>query len=319
LLAGAGGAGSEGRWRGAGEVAKLMLPVAMLYNANNLLNFVVLAHVRLDAYAVWRNLSILFNAVIWVWALQRHIEVHRWVAVGVCLLGSCFNSLGADGRIIVDVALSGVLLSALLSSVASVFNERVIKSKEAASLGINEVNLLLYTETLSLMALGLVCYGFVRGFPSLHDVFLILAGITPGAWKIIGMQVAMGLSVSRVLKHADAVAKTVVGSLRDVAIVMIAPHVITATRFDTIAVGSACLVGLAGMIYAVPPPVLEAGQKQPEQQSALPPSRQPRQRRQDEKDRHTSLGGGRWPPSAWLMSSSRRRASGDSLTQATKS
>mmetsp|Transcript_169150 Transcript_169150/g.543729 ORF Transcript_169150/g.543729 Transcript_169150/m.543729 type:complete len:108 (-) Transcript_169150:158-481(-) len=63
----------------------------------------------------------------------------------------------------------------------------------------------------------------------------------------------MGIAVSRVLKYTDAVAKTVVGSLRDVAIVFFAPHVVMATRFDSIAVGSACLVGIAGMIYSVPP------------------------------------------------------------------
>merc|ERR1712216_629155 len=77
----------------------------------------------------------------------------------------------------------------------------------------------------------------------------------PGSWRIIATQAAVGLSVSRILKYVDSMAKTIVGSLRDVVIVVVAPYIITATRGDSIAVGSACLVGLAALIYAVPPAV----------------------------------------------------------------
>jgi len=257
----------QGLWHGALGVALAMSPVAAIYTSNNLLTFYVLAHVRMDAYAVWRNLSILFNAMIWVWALQRPIERHRWVAVGVCLLGSVFNTVEPDGRIVVDLALSGVLLSAFLSSLACVFNERVIKSKEAATLDINQVNMLLYCETLGCLSLIFLVRRFAFSDASLS--LAVVAAIKPGAWRIISLQVAMGLSVSRILKYADSMAKTIVGSLRDVAIVVIAPYVVTATRNDNVAVGSACLVGLAGLIYAVPaavvasaPPAagLEAGQ-----------------------------------------------------------
>merc|ERR1711862_764467 len=79
-----------------------------------------------------------------------------------------------------------------------------------------------------------------------------LQSITMGACKIIFLQIALGLAVSRVLKYADSVAKTVVGTLRDVIIVFFAPFLVLRTRFDLNSVGSACLVGMAGMIYFAP-------------------------------------------------------------------
>merc|ERR1719277_2525107 len=117
-----------------------MLPVALTFNINNLLVLVVLARVRLDAFAVWRNMSIFFNALLWVWALKRRLETHRWVAIIACMMGCCLNSFGPDGQLAWDVAVSGVLFSAFLSSVASVCNERVIKSEEASRLSIDKVN-----------------------------------------------------------------------------------------------------------------------------------------------------------------------------------
>merc|ERR1719379_566370 len=75
------------------RVALRMLPVALIYNANNFLVFAVLARVNLDAYAVWRNISIIFNALLWVWTMQRNLSLHRWVALGICLLACCLNSL----------------------------------------------------------------------------------------------------------------------------------------------------------------------------------------------------------------------------------
>jgi len=246
-------------WSSFLEVARLMFPVATLYMTNNCLVFLVIAHVRLDAYAVWRNLSILFNALIWVSVLQRHIDFHRWIAVITCMIGSCYNSLGADGSFIIDAALGGVLLTAFLSSLASVCNERVIKCPEAQHLDINQINILLYGQILCIMFVLGVGYWLFQGAPvdvaAIQETF---SSLTPGAWKIISLQVTLGLCVSRVLKHADAVAKTVVGSLRDVAIVFVAPHLVVGTRYDAIAVGSACLVGVAGMIYSVPPPKAKA-------------------------------------------------------------
>lgn len=234
------------------QIALHMFPVALIFNVNNVLNLLVLSLVRLDAYAVWRNISILFNAIIWVWVLHKRLEVHRWVAITTCALGCSFNSLTPDGRWDFDTAVVGVLLTAFLSSLASVLNEKVIKSPAASNFTLDQLNLILYSETLGLMLMGLGSY-YLAFRAQLHlSVSGLLSTFTVGAWKIIVVQIALGLSVSRVLKYADAVAKTVVGSLRDVVIVFLAPTLVSATRFDLLSVGSACLVGLAGMIYFAP-------------------------------------------------------------------
>mmetsp|Transcript_57573 Transcript_57573/g.166618 ORF Transcript_57573/g.166618 Transcript_57573/m.166618 type:complete len:490 (+) Transcript_57573:70-1539(+) len=251
------GGACQRSWAAMGEVKWLMLPVAALYGCNNLLNFFVLAHVRMDAYAVWRNMSILFNALFWVWALRRTIEPHRWVAVVLCMLGSTFDSVSPDGRLQLDIGVVGVLLSALLSSSACVFNECVIKSQVSSKLSLDQLNIVLYSETFTVVACaGAVRTAVLNGAEGLTHAAGVLIGallhMDRGLCLIIALQVALGLSVSYVLKHADAVAKTVVGSLREVAVVFLAPWVVVHSRSDALAVGSACLVGVAGMIYSIP-------------------------------------------------------------------
>jgi len=258
-------------WGSALAVAPMMLPVAILFNINNLLNFAVLARVRLDAYAVWRNMSIFFNALVWVWALRRRLEIHRWVAISACMMGCCLNSFGPDGRPAWDAAVCGVLLSALLSSMASVCNERVIKSDEASQLTIDKVNIILYSETLLLMLCGCSFYLLTQGPHLVRSVMDAFGTFTPGAGKIVAMQVCLGLSVSRVLKHSDAVAKTVVGSLRDVVLVLIAPGLVVGTRLDWLSLGSACLVGLAGLIYFNPAAAPSAAMEKPQEVAVAKP------------------------------------------------
>lgn len=144
------------------------------------------------------------------------------------------------------------MLSAFLSSVASVFNEYVIKARAATAITLDQVNMILYVETLSLMLLALLLWTAWDGPTIARMILSHLQNMTSGGLKIISMQIVLGLSVSRVLKFADSVAKTVVGSLRDVVIVFIAPLFVTGTRFDWVAVGSVCWMALSGMIYFTP-------------------------------------------------------------------
>lgn len=249
---------SQSSWTGALMVGYQMLPVALIYNFNNLLVFAVLAQVKLDAYAVWRNSAILFNAILWVWVLQRPLSCHKWIAINVCLAACCLNSMQLDGNFSFGLPVAGVLLSAFNSSIASVLNEYVLKARAASSLELDQVNLILYSETLILMAVGYAVwflFDVVRTHPEEETLYAHLAApVTAGAWRIIGMQVLLGLSVSRVLKYADAVAKTVVGSMRDVVLVFLAPSVVSmsSTRFDWVSVGSVCWVAVSGLIYFTP-------------------------------------------------------------------
>jgi hypothetical protein len=253
--------GSSGAWK----VALSMLPVATIYVLNNFLVLTVLASIKMDAFAVWRNISILFNALLWVWSFQKQLPSNRWIAVVICMMACCMNSLQLDGHIALDRAVALVVLSAFLSSIATVLNEFVIKTRASTQLGLDQVNAILYGSTLGLMFLAAAVTAIFQMFrgnsAAIYEAIDRYGTITSGGVKIILMQGLLGLSVSRVLRYADSVAKTVVGSLRDVVLVFIAPLFIHDTRFDWVTIGSVAWVALSGIMYFTPV-------KEPEEQCA---------------------------------------------------
>jgi len=246
----------SGRWAAwslrLGPVLMRTVPQAALYGFNNCLVLYVLSIVRLDEYVIWRNTAILFNAIISVLILGRVIDGHRWFAVLACMVGSLFNSFDAHGRISADLGVFGVILTAFLSSTGSVCSEGLLKSEAAAAFTIDELNIILYVLTISMLLVGGIMQPQADVPKTLHATQDALSSITRGGWAIVCMNVAVGLAVSRVLKYADAVAKTVVGSMRELVVVFLAPIFVIQTQFDVLSVGSACMVGLAGVIYTVP-------------------------------------------------------------------
>jgi len=120
----------------------------------------------------------------------------------------------------------------------------VLKCPAASHLDINQVGILLYSQCLMVMLIASI---FILGHTQ------ELAGsVTPGAWMIIVAQIAQGISVSRVIKFADTVSKSMVCSTSNVVLVVLAPHIVHGTRLDLISIGSACLACTGGMIYATP-------------------------------------------------------------------
>lgn len=236
---------SPHHWEGAWAVGKLMLPVAVLFMFTNSFSFIVIARLNLDARAAWQNSNIIFSALLWVWVMNRRIALHGWVGVCLCMCSACFNSIQHDGTVSADRgAVLGQLLICFLSALSSVWNEEVLKCPAASHLDINQVGILLYSQCLMVMLIASI---FILGHTQ------ELAGsVTPGAWMIIVAQIAQGISVSRVIKFADTVSKSMVCSTSNVVLVVLAPHIVHGTRLDLISIGSACLACTGGMIYATP-------------------------------------------------------------------
>mmetsp|Transcript_72739 Transcript_72739/g.236219 ORF Transcript_72739/g.236219 Transcript_72739/m.236219 type:complete len:229 (-) Transcript_72739:45-731(-) len=221
-----------------------MLPVAVLFMLTNSFSFIVIARLNLDARAAWQNSNIIFSALLWVWVMDRCIALHGWVGVCLCMCSACFNSIQQDGTVSADWAVLGQLLVCFLSALSSVWNEEVLKCPAASQLDINQVGILLYSQCLMVILIASI---FIRG-PTEE-----LAGsVTPGAWMIIVAQIAQGISVSRVIKYANTVSKSMVSSTSNVVVVVLAPHIVHGTRLDLISIGSACLACVGGMIYATP-------------------------------------------------------------------
>lgn len=244
----------ETSWADIREVVLRLLPVAALYSANNVLNLFVLSQMRLDAYVVWRNTAIFFNAIVWVWVFNRPLSSNKWMAVLLCTVGCSLNCLDSETLTFsaMDPVTGLVVLTAFLSASAGVINERAIKSEAASKLSLDTVNALLYAQTVSFLFVSCIVLAVRHRAFDAAALRAIFGEVTWGALAIICVQIALGLSVSRVLKYADSVSKTVVACLREFATVAVAPFLIRNSRTDFDAFASAAIVGIAGLIYFVP-------------------------------------------------------------------
>jgi len=230
------------------EAAVRLLPVALLYASNNCLVLVALSKVHLDAYVVWRNSAILFNALIWSRYFGRDLQRNQVLAVVGLTVGCCLSSFEANGSwspLGWPVAI--VLVSALLSATAAVLNEAVLKAERCRDLGVNRLNVLLYAQTSCILLLGLASHGAFRGTPWRS----VVAGFNGSALGLITMQTLLGLVISRVLVYANSVAKTMAGGFRELGTSCIAP-LFVASRFDWVSVASVLWVFFAVVLYFVP-------------------------------------------------------------------
>jgi hypothetical protein len=243
----------ESRWRLAVVAAGKLFPVAAIYAGNSCLVYVVLAEIELDAYVVWRNTTILFNAILWTVILNRSLSNHKWAAVGFLIIGCCLNSLEIDGslRNMIGLPIFIVLASAFLSAFAAVLNEGALKADRFKPLGIDCLNCLLYSQTASMLLLWMLGYAAYTGRSGIEELSRFASELDRSALAIIAMQVVLGLSVSRVLYYANSVAKTMAGGAREIIQVGIAP-LFVASRLDSITVLSVLWITTAMFSYAAP-------------------------------------------------------------------
>eukprot|EP00928_Gymnodinium_smaydae_P029815 TRINITY_DN22351_c0_g3_i1.p1 TRINITY_DN22351_c0_g3~~TRINITY_DN22351_c0_g3_i1.p1 ORF type:complete len:502 (-),score=55.63 TRINITY_DN22351_c0_g3_i1:266-1771(-) len=225
------------------------LPVALLYAGNNCLVLFVLSKVKLDAFVVWRQSAILFNAVFWSLHFGRALRVHQKMAIVALFIGCVLNSIGSDGSFGngYDWHIALVLASAFCSALASVLNEGVLKREDLQEMGIDRLNLVLYAETSCILIVA-VCYRMSAvGSSPVH----IFRSFDRSAACIIAAQMTLGLVVSRVLKHTSSVAKTIAGGARELLTMITAPFFVN-SRSDWITISSALWIFYAIFMYSVP-------------------------------------------------------------------
>jgi hypothetical protein len=227
--------------------------VAALYAGNNCLVLFVLAKVDLGSFVVWRNTTVVFQALIWTFILNRTLKVNQWAAVGFLFIGCCLNSFDTDGSTSDVVGLPALLLltSALASATAAALNESVLKREALQELGIDGLNVLLYVQTLSLLCAWLLLRAALAGRPVLAELPRLLAGLDRSAAGLVIVQTLLGLTVARVLRYADAVAKTVAGGFREIVQVLVAPVFVT-SRLDWISLASVFWIATAAAAFFVP-------------------------------------------------------------------
>merc|ERR1719382_1357231 len=131
----------------------------------------------------------------------------------------------------------------------SVINEYALKLNK--SLDINIQNMVLYTGCIlcSFIYIAASDPRRVRGGPA-----IFFTGFDNKTWFTVGLQSVTGLLVSRMLKHADAIMKTVATCLRGPIIVFIAP-IFTKSKIGALIAISACIVASGCIAYLTQGPL----------------------------------------------------------------
>mmetsp|Transcript_2316 Transcript_2316/g.3954 ORF Transcript_2316/g.3954 Transcript_2316/m.3954 type:complete len:458 (+) Transcript_2316:63-1436(+) len=230
---------------------RLMVIPAISYSVNNAIILMVVSHVDFSSLSVWRQLTPLFVALIWVVVFRRPLGNRRWLALLLLLLGTTINSY-AEGAFMArwNPMLLAVLGSCCTTAVAGVANEYVVKN--CVRLDLDFLCIFLYVQTTIFSFLLVVVGG---GFPSFRwsSSETLLGGPPllqePAQLAIVGLQVLFGFAVARVIRYLGAVPRAIMNAMKELTVVIIAP-VFVSSRITTTAVISAFVVGCAAAMFS---------------------------------------------------------------------
>lgn len=229
---------------------------AALFTLNNLLVWWAIGSNDLSTFGVLRDTIILWTALFWRLLFGRPLGLSRVGGVAIVLAGLWLNQVQILTFSKFSWAPFLVLSMTACNALASVINEFGLKQHHSAN--INLQNALLYSAciffTLATMVFSgrvhsVYHRGYFYGFTR-HTVFTIL------------LQAVAGLTVSRILKYADAVQKNVAASLRGPILVCVSPLVGSMANTQTLL--SALLVSCGCTIYLLQGP-LSASESKAEQ------------------------------------------------------
>merc|ERR1719387_67405 len=118
------------------------------------------------------------------------------------------------------------------------------------------MNLLLYFETSLILGVVIIAKNRSRH----QDVMKAFDGIDYSAVILIVVQTVLGLVVSRVLIYADSLAKVMIGGVREVVTLLVAP-IVVASRLDWISTSAGLWVAFALVLYFASPVSSTVGER----------------------------------------------------------
>jgi len=240
----------------------LLLP-AMLFTANNILVYQAIGKNDMAAFGVFRDTMILWTALIWRCFFNTELGWSRLGGIFVIFGGLAINRAGMSAW---SWAFLWVLVMTLTNATGSVVNEFALK--RSRMLDINVQNSILYVAcgTFAILLLAM-------DEPSrLQSPAAFFQGFTGNTFFTLTLQAFAGLIVSRMLKYADSVTKTVACCLRGPAVVFTAPYLLGVSNswsglISAVVVAAGCTIYLlCGPLAAQPAKEMlkdEPGEKLP--------------------------------------------------------
>lgn len=229
------------------------LPAAF-FTANNIMVFVAIGENDSSVFGVFRDTMILWTAFIWRCIFRSHLGPIRLFGIAVIFAGLVLNRLGSYYNGGFGWGFLLVMLMTITNACGSVVNEWALKRNRA--LDINIQNSVLYSMC--------IFFSFVvlraRNPGHLYSAAAFFEGVTSRTALMVCMQASAGLLVSRLLKYADSVYKTIGTCLRGPVLVFVAP-VILGSRQDLSSLASAVVVASGCLTYLTQGPMTEPAAK----------------------------------------------------------
>lgn len=187
--------------------------VAVLFAAQNQMNFSVIANLGATLYAVLGNLKIVWTCVFMRILMDKRFSKLQWTAVALLTASSVvieIPSAGGEnshGRA-PFIGLLLILISTLCSGIASVQNEIILKRKQQANDG-DEAEMPFMLKNAVLYAWGVILNMTTWAFSHGSEGFF--AGFNTGGVIALLALVGIGLSCACVLKYLDNMVRCFAG------------------------------------------------------------------------------------------------------------
>jgi len=196
-------------------VALFVVP-SIIYMFHNNVQFFFLKYVDPATYQILGNLKIVSTGLLLRIALSRYLSNLQWLALTLLMIGATTSQINTDctqgaSKATFSAPIQGYifgLLSALLSAVAAVYTEWILKKN----------NDTLYWQNVQLYGFGVIFNGLGLLFSSPSsssstpadfglNPFTMTTGYSLVTWLVVANLAFSGLAVSWVMKNADSIVK----------------------------------------------------------------------------------------------------------------
>lgn len=223
---------------------------AFIYSVNNILVYHAIQQNNMGEFGIFRDTIIIWTACLWRCVFRVPLGSTRLVGIAVVFSGLVFNKVFST---FISGAFSWrfmwVVAMTLCNAAGSVANEYALKRN--VGLDINVQNILLYLFCTLFTAIILWATDPHRYSSSL------ITGFSSSTWFTVGLQSIAGLLISRLLKYADAVMKSIATCLRGPMVVVVAP-VFTHQPATSVSCVSAAIVASGCFMYLTQGPISAA-------------------------------------------------------------
>lgn len=223
------------------DVKWLAFP-AVLFGTNNILLYYVILKNDISTFGIFRDTTILWTAMMWKGWFGVPLGDRRVQGIALIFFGLATSEVSSfiEGQVFTWTFLWVCLLT-LVNSLAGVSNEYAFKRNM-------QIDLNLQNSVLYIMGIMFAIVTLLITNPGALRPGHFTEGFTTFTFATSLLQAFSGLIVSRVLKYADAVTKTVAACLRGPTLILLAPLVISES-IGVFVMLSSCVIAFGCWVY----------------------------------------------------------------------